>query len=112
LPLLTLYFFLATFPPRRGDEIAPEPEKPKGRAGTNKKGNRAADAGDSDAAGGSRTKEQPWRNRTKKTKIRVEHKTYDQIVAEAGEPGHAGGVGMIIDATGATVSCFPSKLTC
>ena len=52
----------------------------------------------------NRKDQQPWR-KTKKVKIRVEHKTYEQIIAEAGENAHAGaGVGMIIDATGATVS--------
>jgi hypothetical protein len=34
----------------------------------------------------------------------VEHKTYEQIVAEAGQDAAPAGIGMIIDATGATVS--------
>ena len=43
-----------------------------------------------------------WK-RPKKVKTKVEHKTYEQIVAEAGEAGPAAGVGQIIDATGAVV---------
>ena len=44
-----------------------------------------------------------WK-RPKKVKTKVEHKTYEQIVAEAGQEVAPAGVGMIIDATGATVS--------
>jgi len=42
-----------------------------------------------------------WK-RPKRVKTKVEHKTYEQIVAEAGEAATSG-VGMIIDATGAVV---------
>ena len=42
-----------------------------------------------------------WK-RPKRVKTKVEHKTYEQIVAEAGEPAMSG-IGMIIDATGAVV---------
>lgn len=41
-----------------------------------------------------------WK-RSKKVKTKVEHKTYEQIVAEAGEEVPAAGIGQIIDATGA-----------
>ncbi|TFK39878.1 GC-rich sequence DNA-binding factor-like protein-domain-containing protein [Crucibulum laeve] len=42
-----------------------------------------------------------WK-RPKKVKTKVEHKTYEQIIAEAGqEPPTAAGIGQIIDATGA-----------
>ena len=45
-----------------------------------------------------------WK-KPKKTKIRVEHKTYEEIIAEAGQAAAPqAGVGPIIDATGATVS--------
>ncbi|KAI1791848.1 TFP11-domain-containing protein [Ganoderma leucocontextum] len=44
-----------------------------------------------------------WK-KPKKTKIRVEHKTYEEIIAEAGQQAAPqAGVGPIIDATGATL---------
>jgi tuftelin-interacting protein 11 len=43
-----------------------------------------------------------WK-RPKKVKTKVEHKTYEQIVAEAGQETSSAGIGVIIDATGATV---------
>jgi tuftelin-interacting protein 11 len=52
----------------------------------------------------SAKREDAWK-RPKKAKTKVEHKTYEQIVAEAGEEASGySGVGQIIDATGATVS--------
>jgi tuftelin-interacting protein 11 len=49
-------------------------------------------------------REEAWK-RPKKVKTRVEHKTYEQIIAEAGEEQASySGIGQIIDATGATVS--------
>jgi tuftelin-interacting protein 11 len=55
-----------------------------------------------------------WK-RPKKTKLKIEHKTYEQIVAEA-EEVTAPGIGQIIDATGAVVGIssfgpLASKLT-
>lgn len=44
-----------------------------------------------------------WK-RPKKVKAKVEHKTYEQIVAEAGQEAPISGIGQIIDATGAVVS--------
>lgn len=45
-----------------------------------------------------------WK-KPKKVKTKIEHKTYEQIVAEVGEDtAGPSGVGVIIDATGATVS--------
>ena len=50
-----------------------------------------------------------WK-KPKKVKTRTEHKTYEQIVAEVGEnTGGPSGLGVIIDATGATV-CYSSAL--
>lgn len=40
----------------------------------------------------------------KKVKTKVEHKTYEEILEEAGEEPPTAGLGQIIDATGATVS--------
>lgn len=51
-----------------------------------------------------------WK-RPKKVKTKVEHKTYEQIVAEAGQDAPAAaGIGQIIDATGAVVR--PLSLSC
>lgn len=41
-----------------------------------------------------------WR-RPKKVKTKIEHKTYEQIIAEAGQEAPTAGLGQIIDATGA-----------
>jgi len=49
-----------------------------------------------------------WR-RPKKVKTKIEHKTYEQIIAEAGEDVPSG-IGQIIDATGAVVCSFSSVL--
>jgi tuftelin-interacting protein 11 len=46
-----------------------------------------------------------WK-KSKKIKTKVEHKTYEQIVAEAGLDAAPAGIGIIIDATGATVSIY------
>jgi tuftelin-interacting protein 11 len=43
-----------------------------------------------------------WK-RPKKVKTKIEHKTYEQILAEAGEEAPAAGIGQIIDATGIVV---------
>ncbi|PCH36375.1 TFP11-domain-containing protein [Wolfiporia cocos MD-104 SS10] len=43
-----------------------------------------------------------WK-RPRKGKTRVEHKTYEQILAEAGQEARQAGIGQIIDATGATL---------
>jgi tuftelin-interacting protein 11 len=48
-------------------------------------------------------REEVWK-KPKKSKMKVKHKTYEEIVAEAGEEAQPAGIGKIIDATGATVS--------
>jgi hypothetical protein len=44
-----------------------------------------------------------WR-KPKKIKVKVEHKSYEEILAEVGQASEAPNIGQIIDATGATVS--------
>lgn len=44
-----------------------------------------------------------WK-KPKRGKTKVEHKTYEEIIAEAGQETPQAGLGQIIDATGATVS--------
>jgi tuftelin-interacting protein 11 len=70
--------------------------------------------------GGKKAAKEPKRSdawkKPKKVKTKVEHKTYEQIIAEAGQDAAPAGIGMIIDATGATVSiyfdpCFMPYLT-
>lgn len=47
--------------------------------------------------------ERPAWKRPKKSKVRVEHKTYEEIVQDAGLDTSIAGIGQIIDATGAVV---------
>ena len=75
---------------RRGESVSDEegvaPGKGKGKAGARKE---PADA---------------WK-RPKKVKTKIEHKTYEEILAETGDSiPPAAGIGPIIDATGATAS--------
>jgi tuftelin-interacting protein 11 len=46
--------------------------------------------------------EQSWRKQ-KKVKVKVQHKTYEQLVAEAGDSS-AAGIGLVLDARGGEVS--------
>ncbi len=43
-----------------------------------------------------------WK-KSKKVKTKIEHKTYEQIIAETAQGSAAPGIGQIIDATGAVV---------
>jgi tuftelin-interacting protein 11 len=78
---------------RKGETISDEEDKPMRRG---KK-----------AHGGSQRipkseAEQGWK-RQKKVKVKVEHKTYEQLLAEAGDAA-APGVGLVLDARGGEVS--------
>ncbi len=77
---------------RRGEIVSDDEETSKASA---RKARKAAKAHE------ERT--EAWK-RPKKTKTRVEHKTYEEIIAEAGQDAQQAGIGPIIDATGATVS--------
>lgn len=79
---------------RRGEVVSEDEEEggkkkaPKGRE--NRKTDKTSDA---------------WK-KPKKVKTKIKHKTYEQIVAEVGEDtAGPSGLGVIIDATGATVRC-------
>ncbi|EMD39286.1 hypothetical protein CERSUDRAFT_112934 [Gelatoporia subvermispora B] len=75
---------------RRGEIVSDdEDERPAAR-----KGRKAAAKAHEERA-------EAWK-KPKKAKTRVEHKTYEQIIAEAGEEAPQAGIGQIIDATGAT----------
>jgi tuftelin-interacting protein 11 len=80
---------------RRGEVLSDDEEEGvKKRAPKNRKADNTSDA---------------WK-KPKRVKTKVQHKTYEQIVAEVGEDtGGSSGLGVIIDATGATV-CFPFAL--
>lgn len=73
---------------RRGEAVSDDEEKPK-RSG--KKGQKETKPSDA------------WR-KPKKVKTKIEHKTYEQIVAEAGMEASSSSIGIIIDATGGAVS--------
>lgn len=81
---------------RRRGEVVSEDEDEKPR-----KGRKAGGGKD-----GKEAKRSDVWKKPKKIKTKIEHKTYEQIVAEAGpDPSAlaaASGIGMIIDATGAT----------
>ena len=74
---------------RRGEAVSDDEEEKRPRKGRKPKGE-------------PQERSDAWK-KPKKTKKKIEHKTYEQIVAEAGQEATAG-IGQIIDATGATVS--------
>lgn len=82
---------------RRGEVVSEDEDEVKIR-----KGKAPAKARE----GGERS--DAWK-RPKKVKTKVEHKTYEQILAEAGEEPTYSRIGQIIDATGATVSQLPLR---
>jgi tuftelin-interacting protein 11 len=57
---------------------------------------------------GKKTEKEPrsdaWKKPSKKVKMKVEYKTYEEIMAEASQKPSLPNIGVIIDATGATVS--------
>lgn len=73
---------------RRGEEVSDDEEDPM----TKKMKKKAKEA--------EKKRSDVWK-KPKKVKTKIEHKSYEQILAEAGEPPAATGVGQIIDATGA-----------
>lgn len=78
---------------RRGEVVSDEDEKPKKKGKGKSKDPTAVQA----------QREEAWK-KPKKTKLKVKHKTYEEIVAGAGEEAQPPRIGKIIDATGATVS--------
>lgn len=81
---------------RRGEVVSDDEEEMKPRKGRKTKGKVEGERSDA------------WK-KPKKSKPRVEHKTYEEIIAEAGQENPATGLGQIIDATGATVRVFISS---
>ncbi|KAI0628035.1 TFP11-domain-containing protein [Trametes polyzona] len=75
---------------RRGEIVSDDEEESKIAA---RKARKAAKA--------HAEKTEAWK-KPKRTKTRVEHKTYEEIIAEAGQDAPQAGLGQIIDATGAT----------
>ncbi|KAH9172952.1 TFP11-domain-containing protein [Lactarius sanguifluus] len=72
---------------RRGEVVSEDEEVGKKKVPKNRKADKSSDA---------------WK-KPKKVKTKIEHKTYEQIVAEVGEDtAGPSGLGVIIDATGAT----------
>lgn len=83
---------------RRGEVVSDDEEdKPK-------RGKRGAKGAEKEAKKGD-----AWK-KPKRVKTKIEHKTYEQIVAEAGiEPSTSSGIGQIFDATSGTVSTLLSN---
>lgn len=77
---------------RRGEVVSEDEEEGKEKRGKGAKGK-----------GKDRTKREDVWKKPKKTKVKIEHKTYEEVIAEAGGEPTAASVGKIIDATGATV---------
>ncbi|KAI8996414.1 TFP11-domain-containing protein [Trametes punicea] len=76
---------------RRGEIVSDDEEESKAAA---RKARRSAKA--------QAERTEAWK-KPKRTKTRVEHKTYEEIIAEAGQEVPQAGLGQIIDATGATL---------
>jgi tuftelin-interacting protein 11 len=75
---------------RRGEDVSDDEEDPL----TKKMKKKAKEA--------EKKRSDVWK-KPKKVKTKVEHKSYEQILAEAGESVAPAGLGQIIDATGAVV---------
>lgn len=75
---------------RRGEVVSDDDEEARPRKGRKSKTEQ-------------QERSDAWK-KPKRVKKKIEHKTYEQIVAEAGQETPATGIGQIIDATGATVS--------
>ncbi|KAI0675861.1 GC-rich sequence DNA-binding factor-like protein-domain-containing protein [Trametes maxima] len=76
---------------RRGEIVSDDEEQSKSAARKTRKGAKA-----------HAEKAEAWK-KPKRTKTRVQHKTYEEIIAEAGQEPPKAGLGQIIDATGATL---------
>ncbi|KAI0642293.1 GC-rich sequence DNA-binding factor-like protein-domain-containing protein [Trametes meyenii] len=76
---------------RRGEIVSDDEEESKTAARKARKGAKA-----------HAEKAEAWK-KPRRTKARVEHKTYEEIIAEAGWEAPQAGLGQIIDATGATL---------
>ncbi|TFY68825.1 hypothetical protein EVJ58_g784 [Rhodofomes roseus] len=74
---------------RRGEVVSDDEDKPAAKLGRK-------------AAKAHEERAQAWK-KPRKAKTRIEHKTYEEIVAEAGQEAQPAGLGQIIDATGATM---------
>ncbi|CDO68375.1 hypothetical protein BN946_scf184815.g22 [Trametes cinnabarina] len=75
---------------RRGEIVSDDEEESRAAARKARKGAKA-----------QAEKAEAWK-KPKKTRTRVQHKTYEEIIAEAGHEAPQAGLGQIIDATGAT----------
>lgn len=88
---------------RRGEDIPDEEEEIKGRRGKKGKAGFGNDRASRDAAP---QREEVWK-KSKPRKSKIEHKTYEEILAESAETkGVESGLGELIDLSGAAVSAF------
>ncbi|CED85189.1 Tuftelin-interacting protein TIP39, contains G-patch domain [Phaffia rhodozyma] len=86
---------------RKGDLPDPAIEAAAKKAAAKAKAAGKAPPSSDNHPSSSKRGQESWRH-NKKVKIRVEHKSYEEILEEAGPGGQSAGVGVIIDATGAT----------
>ena len=77
---------------RKGEVVSDDEDEPSQR-----RGKKTAHAGPS-----RKTPDQSWKKQ-KKVKVKVEHKTYEQLLVEAGDSGQPG-IGLVYDARGGEVS--------
>jgi tuftelin-interacting protein 11 len=79
---------------RRGEVVSEDEDEKPGKKGRGK-------------GSGNKEKSDAWK-RPRKVKVKIEHMSYEEILAEAGEEAPTStGLGQIIDATGATVISPP-----
>lgn len=77
---------------RRGEVVSDDEEERKKKRAAKKAGAKGK---------GAEQRQDAWKK--KKVKTKIQHKTYEEIVAEAGQETGVSGIGQIIDATGAVV---------
>jgi tuftelin-interacting protein 11 len=82
---------------RRNGEKFSDDEEEEERARRRGKGKKGGPSGSGSGQARQEPKEDSWKKQ-KKVKVRVEHKTYEQLVAEAADG--APGVGLVLDARG------------
>lgn len=83
---------------RKGEKFSDDEDEENQRNRRNKGKKGGAKGGSQQKGGSQEPKEDGWKKQ-RKIKVKVEHKTYEQLVAEAAD-GTAAGVGLVLDARG------------
>ncbi len=90
----------------RGEKFSSDEEEDARKAKRKAKAKAKAEGEAGEAEQLGKGENASWK-RSKKVRVRVEHKSYDQLLAEAGEAGQLAGVGKVIDARSGEVSLAP-----